>query len=143
MGLTIRGEWNGSPEYDMGAISFFRLRRDTAYFIAKDFGDHYANMPTVICSEEDEAYEKQTLKLCIKYRLKHRLLDFLYSPDTDYRLSPAKCKVVYDLIMSSGQVEEHKTLYGYGARPEKALTMKKFADLLLECYNRKKYLSWS
>ena len=139
MGLTIRGDWKDSPQWDMGYASFFRLRRDVAYYISKEFGDHYADVCHVSHLGDDDWYYKHTLLLLKKYHCKQRYVDFLYAPDAEYRLSPFKCKAVYDLI-TAGEYKGNKAMYGYTAYPDRCMTMQTFADLLLECYNRRKYL---
>ena len=41
MGLTLTAKYKDAPEWDMGYGSFFRLRRDIAYTISKEFDTWY------------------------------------------------------------------------------------------------------
>jgi len=142
MGITIRGDWKGSPEWDMGYASFFRLRRDVAYFVSKEFGDHYANLTRINPFDANE-YDGITKWLIKKYHCKKRCIDFLYAPDSGYRLSPFKCKAVLDLIANGEETGiDNKTLYGYTARPENCMTIYNFIDLLAACYDKRKALVW-
>ena len=145
MGLTICGEWKDAPEWDMGYGSFFRLRRDIAYSVSEEFGDHYANLIHLYHFNDDGSYDKETERLIRKYHCKKRFLDFLYSPDAGYRLSPKKCEAVLNQIAYGEDSEEHgniDTLYGYTAYPERCMKLSDFICLLVDCRNRKKYLVW-
>ena len=147
MGLTITANYKGAPEWDMGYSSFFRLRRDIAYMVSKEFGDHYVDIisPIYRFSEKRlEEYEKTTEWLIKKYRLKKRFLDFLYASDTGYKLSPMKCKAVLNQITQSRNADNAKSgsLYGYAARPGSCMKMNDFVYLLETCSAAKKYLVW-
>lgn len=139
MGLTITGKYKGSPYYCMGYMSFYRLRRDIAYTVSEEFGKHYEQIPEA-CSKliDVAAYDLQTERLIRKYHCKKSLVSFLYQPDSDGKLSPYMCKVLYDQIESM----ESNALYGYGAYPERCLTINKFRDLLKECSEKGVYLVW-
>lgn len=141
MGICIRGDYEGSPQWDMGYSSFYQLRRDVAYFVSDEFGAHYADI--IYSANCPEEYDSETERLIKKYKIPARLLDFLYLPDAEARLSPLKCKAVYDCITYSKPREDQlKKLYGYRARPNDCMKLVDFLDLLLECYNRRKYLVW-
>ncbi len=147
MGLTITADYKGAPEWDMGYSSFFRLRRDIAYTVSKEFGDHYADITSSLYMFNEEAcekYDRNTDYLIKKYRLRKRFVDFLYSPDCGYRLSPMKCKAVLEQIAYGRGTEDtgSDTLYGYMARPDSCMKMSDFIDLLATCSSRKKYLIW-
>ena len=145
MGITIRGDWKGSPAWDMGYASFFRLRRDIAYTVSKEFGDHYADSTSsiyILDKKMCEEYDKVTVYLIEKYRLKKRFVDFLYAPDAGYRLSPMKCKAVLHQIAygDNSANAKNESLYGYAARPGSCMKMTDFIDLLTTCSATKKYL---
>lgn len=147
MGITIRGDWKGSPEWDMGYASFFRLRRDIAYTVSQEFGDHYADITSavyILDKKKCEEYDKITDYLIKKYRLKKRFVDFLYAPDSEYRLSPMKCLAVLHQIAygNNSANAENESLYGYMARPDSCMKMTDFIDLLATCSATKKYLIW-
>lgn len=137
MGLTIKGKYPDSPSYDMGAASFFRLRRDIAYTISKEFGQHYAQIPYLHGMDSDE-HDRRTAQLIKKYHCSPRLIDFLYQSDIEGRLSPFKCQALLKQIN-----DLHNTsLYGYTAYPEHCMTIEKFKELLHECFTRRTYLIW-
>lgn len=138
MGLTLRGRFEGSPSYDMGAASFFRLRRDIAYTVSREYGEHYEQMPMACAGYRVDEYNQRTEELIRKYRCKERFLDFLYQSDIAGKLSPFKCKAVLDQL---GEYDNN-SLYGYAAWPEYCMTIKKFKELLRECFVRRKYLIW-
>ena len=84
MGLTITADYKDAPAWDMGYSSFFRLRKDIAYMVSQEFGDHYADIISSryrFDKKACEEYDKTTDYLIKKYRLKKRFLDFLYAPD--------------------------------------------------------------
>lgn len=139
MGLTIRGKYDGSPSYSMSAVSFFRLRRDIAYTISDEYGEHYEKMPEACVKLIDvNDYNTQTERLVKKYHCKERMLDFLYQSDISGKLSPFKCKALYTQIQDMNS----NTLYGYMAYPKDCMTIDKFKELLKECYKHRKYLVW-
>ncbi|MBR6982082.1 MAG: hypothetical protein IKH75_00890 [Ruminococcus sp.] len=147
MGLTITADYKEAPEWDMGYASFFRLRRDIAYTVSKEFGDHYADITSTIYMFDKKAceeYDRITDYLIKKYRLKKRFVDFLYAPDCGYRLSPMKCKAVLLQIGYGNKSKniESDSLYGYAARPESCMRIEDFIDLLATCSATKKYLIW-
>lgn len=140
MGLTIRGDFKDSPSYDMGAASFYRLRKDIAYSISQEYGEHYEKLAQLNWYDDyniDE-YNRITDELVAKYGMKNRMLDFLYQSDVTGKLSPYKCKALLDQINSL----QNDSLYGYAARPEYCMTMEKFKELLTQCFLHKKYLIW-
>ena len=139
MGLTIKGKFDGSPSYDMGYLSFYWLRRDIAYTVSEEYGQHYEKLPEACAKLIDQAiYDLRTERLIKKYHLKERFLSFLYQPDLEGKLSPFMCKALFDQIKSL----ESDTLYGYTSRPEHCMTMGKFKEILQQCFDRKVYLVW-
>lgn len=136
MGLTLTAKYKDAPEWDMGYGSFFRLRRDVAYTISKEFGEHYADITWG--SFHQEEYDEITNILLRKYHVSNRLIFFLYSPDCEARISPLRCKAVYDQIEGT----KNNFLYGYTARPNACMTWEDFKCMLKECYERKTYMYW-
>lgn len=140
MGLTITAKYENAPHYDMGAISFMRLRNFVADCVAEEFGEHYSQFVSVLYQNEadQKEYDRKTHELISKYRIPQRVVDFLYAPDTEYGLSPAKCAAVLKVIRGI----PCKEMFGYGARPQYCLTMQKFAEMLSRCVETKTYLYW-
>ena len=117
MGLTITADYKGAPRWDMGHASFFRLRRDVAYAVSEEFGDHYAAITKPTYSMYIgmmQEYDRETDRLVRKYRLGKRFMDFLYAPDIGYMLSPAKCKAVLEKLANRPHPERNNR-YGYMA----------------------------
>ena len=142
MGITIHGNWKDAKHWDMGYSSFYRLRKDIAYMVSEEYGDHYKNIRLACAKLIDvKEYDIETERLIKKYHCKKRFLYFLYQSDIGGKLSPFKCKAVYDMIEKSNCMN-NKTLYGYSAYPENCMKMSDFANLLLECFNRRKALVW-
>ena len=138
MGLTIRGNFKGSPEWDMGYITFGLLRMNIAKAINKEYGDHYQEMYYHPSADFTE-FNKETARLEKKHKLSMRTTDFLWISDADGRLSPFKCKALLDAIANY----EDKALYGYiGRGRENCMTIQDFKDLLQECYEKRCYLLW-
>ena len=97
MGLTIKGKFKDSPSYDMGYITFFRLRRDIAYTVSEEFGKHYEQLSEACAKLIDVAdYNIETERLIKKYHCKERFLEFLYQSDCEGKLSPFMCKALLD-----------------------------------------------
>ena len=138
MGVTLKGNYKDSPCYDMGYITFFALRKDIAYAVSKEFGNHYAKIPVTVTGYQTDEYDRKTEELITKYKCKNRFLDFLYMSDAEGKLSPFKCKAVYDVIRDL----HNDKLYGYTAYPEHCMTIEKFKSLLLDCYEKRAYLVW-
>lgn len=139
MGLTIRGKYKGSPEWDIGYITFGLLRMDIAKAINKEYGEHYQSM--YLHPREDwTEFNKETAILEKKYKLRTRVTDFLWESDSDGRLSPFKCKALLDVIKDV----DYETLYGYvGFGKNYCMKFSDFKHLLRECYERRCYLVWS
>ena len=139
MGITIKGRFQGSPSYDMGYVSFFRLRRDIAYTVSEEFGQHYEKMSQA-CAKLIDAheYDLRTEQLIKKYHCKERFLSFLYQSDVGGKLSPYKCKALLKQISGMNT----KTLYGYTAYPANCMTIDAFRALLKQCFDSRSYLEW-
>lgn len=139
VGLTLTSTYVMAPYYKMGAFSFFRLRRDIAYCISDEFGKHYEKMPEACAKIIDvNEYNARTVQLIKKYHCKERMIDFLYQSDVKGRLSPFKCKALYDQIVNM----QNNNLYGYQAYPKECMTIEGFKELLEKCYRYRVYMVW-
>ena len=139
MGLTIRGKFKGSQEWDMGYITFGLLRIDLAHAINEEYGDHYQDMYYHPRGDWSE-YNKKTAALEKKLKLRIRATDFLWMSDCEGKLSPMKCKALLDQIQNF----DSKTLYGYiGRGIDQCMTITDFKNLLNECFSRRCYMVWS
>lgn len=139
MGVTIH-----SPNFsiDMGYFGFERLRQKIADLTAKDIGEHYKALLGGAAGKENdvwiESYNRKTEELAEKYNGRYnKILNFLYAPDCDGKVSYGTCK---DMLHVIGDYDDN-ILYGYAGRPDCA----KFADfrkLLEDCVENKKPLRW-
>lgn len=134
MGLSLTAEYKDAPDYSMGYGSFFCLRRDIAYTISKEFGDAYADI--VWGSLHPEEYDRRITALLKKYHVKKRLEDFLFASDCNAKMSPMKCKAIYEQIKGV----QSTTKYGYAYSK---MSMDQFRELLRQCFERKCYMYWS
>ena len=142
MGITITAKYESAPEYDMGYGQFFCLRRDIAYLISNEFGDLYSKLPSMYIAtpEVQRAFDEGIDTLLEKYKVRKRLIPFLFRSDCDGYISPAQCKTVL-IYLESSFIEPEKE-YGYVAPGRKRMTIYQFKDLLTECCKRKVNLIW-
>lgn len=142
MGITITAKYKGAPEYDMGYGQFFCLRRDIAYLVSTEFGDLYSKLPSMYTAtpEVQRAFDEGMRILLEKYKVRKRLIPFLFKSDCGGYISPAQCKTVL-MYLESPLIEPEKE-YGYVAPFRKRMTIYQFKELLIECYKRKVNLIW-
>jgi hypothetical protein len=133
MGICISAEYKDAPDFSMGYASFFRLRNEIAHVISEEFGDAYGDITWG--SMHPKEYDERINYMIRKYHVKSRICSFLFASDCEGRLSPMKCKAVYDLIYDMKSTSEFGYVYS-------KMTMEQFKELLKECYERKRYLYW-
>lgn len=139
MGLTIRGDFDGSPSYDMGLGSFFQLRRDIAFAVSREFGEHYQTLLKCSTEEDFDAYDRTLAELVRKYEVPEGTLKFLFEEDGNIRIAPVFLQPVYDLAL---KLDPGKR-YGYGGWPkETQMTGENFQELLKFCMEEQKPLMW-
>ena len=139
MGLTIRGDFDGSPSYDIGLGSFFQLRRDIAFAVSKEFGEHYQTILRCRTEEDFAAHNRKLAELVQKYTVRAGTLKFLYEEDGDVRLDHTFLKPVYELAL---KLDPDKR-YGYGGWPkETKMTGRNFQELLRSCLEEQSSLMW-
>ncbi|MBR0417908.1 MAG: hypothetical protein IJI66_01920 [Erysipelotrichaceae bacterium] len=141
MGVNI-----SSPNHDiaMGYGGFARLRRTIAGLCPNEIKLHYEYLLKNLWhlsfdKEESDRYDRQTEELYVKYGKKYgKVLDFLYAPDTDGKLSYGTCKQLLDVI---GDYDDD-SIYGYAGWGEHAARFRDFKEILEDCYKSKKPLIW-
>ena len=117
MGISIYCKKTGRS-IDMGCAAFYRLRKNIAYKISNEVGDHYADLINApyfgVRDGFFEAYDLKTEELIRKRRLQIRVAKFLYMSDTDGYAPPSVCKKLLELLMDADDTEK----IGYAGRSD-------------------------
>lgn len=141
MGVTIKSK---NHSIDLGHGGFNRLRTKVAELTAPDIYEHYKYLDNgLFLSGEARkdfftAYDKKIEELAEKYEGKFNLiLDFLYEPDCDGKMSVKACKAIWDVIKDY----DDDILYGYSGRPDCA-KFKDFKIIVKDCITNKYPMKW-
>ena len=140
MGITIKSK---NYSIDMGYLGFNRLRKTVANLAGEELGKHYEHLDDVmfLCGEERinffDEYNKKINYLYEKFNISNGLLDFLYASDCEAKISPEKCKQVYEIIKNY----DDDVLYGYSGRKDCA-KFKDFKEIVKDCIDSKCYMEW-
>ena len=146
MGITISGHYKGQSsqyELDMSYNTFFRLRLVIAKNFSEKFGEQYERLTDLRYTKmEWDAYEKKIQDIIEQEHLEGKrwqtkILDFLFMPDTNGKISYGTCQKIYNLIKD----EDDNDQYGYTMIGNN--TMGTFKNLLLDIYTNKGYMKWS
>lgn len=140
MGLTI-----SSPNFsiDMGCGGFRNLRNKVAELIGKQIGEHYSYLDKEMFLSGLERkkfldeYNKKLSEIADKYKISHWILDFLYAPDCNAKISFGKCKQIYKVIENY----DDNILYGYCGRKDCAM-FKDFKKIVKDCIDNKCNMEW-
>lgn len=147
MSATIRGDFNGSPEYHIGYAGFFAFRRTVAYIISEEFGEHYNNLLKYPFMKQAErtAFSSRSDVLIEKYKVPVGVWHFLFQPDCDGTLTPQQCSELEKYIEKIAK----NARFGYikdGARKATnrslSITAPDFLKLLKKCKKEGKNLVW-
>lgn len=145
MGITINGKYKGelSPyELSMSYSTFFRLRLVIAKNLNDNFGKHYERLTDFRATKEEwDAYDNETQRIIEQEHLEdkrwqQKIIDFLFMPDTNGKISYGTCKRLYDLVKN----ENDSDIYGYAMIGNN--TMGEFKRLLHDTYVNGGYLKW-
>ena len=137
MGLTIR---NKESSIDMGSGGFCRLRETIAGILSEEFKDLYVSWTSLSNPISDDEGNERLKALFEKRALKEEdapVLDFLFKPDSEGKLSPKECKRLYSLIKDY----DNNILYGYVGRPDCA-RFRDFKAIVEECAKNRWVLVW-
>lgn len=145
MGITISGRYKGriSPfELDMSYSTFFRLRCTIARAFDSDLYSHYLHLIDYRSSKAEwDEYDHITNVIIQKNKIdtvkwKSKIVDFLFAPDTNGKISYGTCGRLYRLIKN----EPDENQYGYTMIGNN--TMGTFKALLKDVYVNRGTLIW-
>jgi Txe/YoeB family toxin of Txe-Axe toxin-antitoxin module len=140
MGITLKS--NGSKiSLDGGYSMLYKIRCRIALAWDKEFGEHYAKLPTLYCNEDFKEFDKKTNKILQNERFKNEdsdLLEFLFASDCEGKCRPKTCKKIYDLIKNIHE-ENLQLRYAFYSKND----WEDFKQLLLDCYSHRANLTWS
>ena len=145
MGITISGRYKGeiSPyELDMSYGTFFRLRCTVAKCLDDTLYSHYLHLTDYRGSEAEwDEYDSITndiirINKLDSTRWKSKIVDFLFMPDTNGKISYGTCGRLYSLIKN----EPDEDQYGYTMIGDNA--MGTFKALLRDVYVNGGTLIW-
>jgi len=140
MGVTIRSKNNS---IDMGYGGFSRLRGKIAELTGKEIGEHYKDLDKgmFLSGLEKEAffesYNKKISELEEAFKIPSGILDFLYAPDCEGKITLQKCKQLYEVIKGY----DDDTLYGYCGRNDCA-KFKDFKEIIKYCIDNNCDMAW-
>ena len=145
MGITISGRYKGkiSPyELNMSYSDFFRLRCIIAKHLDESLYLHYLHLTDYRRSKAEwDEYDIIINEIVCKNKLdlvrwKSKIVDFLFMPDTNGKISYGTCRRIYDLINE----EPDDAQYGYCMIGDN--TMGTFKALLKDVYINGGTLIW-
>ena len=141
MGVTIESK---NHSIDLGYIGFNRLRTRVANVVCEDLGKLYDSMSsdTFLMKEAErvkywEDYNISLNILIAQYKIPNAILDFLYAPDSDYKLTYGRCKKLYNAIKDYND----DIKYGYSGRTD-CVMFKDFKDLVKDGADTKSGIKW-
>lgn len=139
MGVTISGNYKKSISLDVPYNSLIIIRKAVAKAWDKVFGAHYATLS--YCSDY-EKFNDTANKIINSERLKGKtekdtdILDFLFAPDVEGKISYKTCKKIYDLIKDNSlNCCLRYAVYSHNDWGD-------FKQLLKECYSHRANLVW-
>lgn len=126
MGLTINNKH--SKDYDMGYITFYRLRKDIEYYLYN------------IAQKDIEYYVYNIVQKDIYEMPQQGTISFLKQSDCKGKLTPKECK---EFLQDIKNMEDKGVYYGYvGRGAEYCLTITKLKVLLQSCVSHRCNLRW-
>ena len=141
MGIAIKSK---RINLNMGYGGFMRLRRTIANLCPDEIKDQYNYMVDnythlLYHADELKAFDEKTEKIYEKNKTKYgKVMDFLWAPDTDAKLSYGTAKQLLKII---GDFDDGK-IYGYAGWGKDAARFSDFKNLLKDCVETKSSLKW-
>ena len=129
----------------LGHFGFQRLRSKVAELLDEEFGNRYKDIPDIQrqayqsdSSEKVwEVYNNQLNEIIDRNHLDDNVLEFLFQPDCNGKLSYKVCRSLYNVIKDY----DDDIIYGYSGQKNPA----KFADfkaIVEDCYKHRRQLIW-
>jgi len=140
MGVCITSNHKDAISLDGGYSLMFKLRSKIANAYDKEFGKHYETLTSGYGKEFYEKFDKKTNEILSHERFKQEdedIIDFLFAPDTDGKISYKTCKKIYDLITDI-KYDNLQLRYVVQSNND----WEDFKELLKKCYLNKSNLIW-
>lgn len=140
MGITITSNYKGAIDLSGGYFMMHSIRKRVAIAMDKEFGEHYETLIRCYKDEDFKEFNKKANQMIKEKKLHvdHKdLLDFLFAPDCDGKISHKTCKKIYDLIKD---IEEPKLCLRYAIDSDN--DWEDFKTLLRECYSHRANMVW-
>jgi hypothetical protein len=140
MGVTIE---NKNKAIDLGYGGFNLLRTKIAYLTNEELGKFYDELlkGTLLFGEEREKffdeYNKRLNQIDEELNVSPYILDFLYAPDCNAKMSVKHCRRIYKVIKDY----DDDVLYGYSGRPDCAM-FKDFKAIVKDCIDHNIQMYW-
>ena len=142
MGICI---FSKNVSNDLGYGGFQRLRKTIAGLCPSEIANHYNYLLDNLIhlslhKNESDAYDARTDVLYNKYRKKGygKVIDFLYSPDTDATLTYGTAKQLLKVI---GDYDDN-IIYGYAGWGDDAMRFHHFKEILKDAAETKTKWGW-
>ena len=132
MGICLR---NKEYSMDMGYGSFGNLRKKIALLLNKDFGENYLLLSQCRTIDDYSKNDDRANRLIKEHNLDTDIIDFLYQPDNDGKISYKTCKKIYDVVKDY----DDNCMYGYVHSNH---SFSYFKDMLKNCYSKHRNLYW-
>lgn len=153
MGITLKGyRKDSSYSNDVTYSGFFRLRRDIAYMLSYDIGTWYGCMIECLHGdkEEQKKWEDGINKAINEYLDVHKksmkkVIDFLFMPDTEGKISYGTCKLICGLIDAKNVDDREKfnnISYGYDGWGAKTCCGRNIYGIMHSCWINKRPMVW-
>jgi len=146
LGITLKG---CNISEDVTTSGFFRLRRDISMMLSCDIGRYYDEMITVLRASDyvKKIWEKNINRavndyLATQNKSMERVIDFLFAPDTNGRITYGTCRLLIGIIDNNDRETFDNTLYGYAGWGDKACRGRNIYNILECCSNNKKPMIW-
>lgn len=140
MGVCICAT-NSGYEFYGGYGAFFNLRNQIAHALDQEFGENYACIIKCYSEEASRENDRKAEEIINRKHLDEKyedVLDFLYMPDSDGKISYKTCKKIYDLIKD---IDFGTRNIRYGADYHN--DYEEFKAFLKECYSKRRNMRWS
>lgn len=141
MGISITAT-NSQYEFFMGYSGFFNLRKNVALALDKEFGEHYASLPRCFTEESYKSHDDTSKEIIKKNRLDSEnedILNFLYLPDVEGKVSYKTCKKIADLL--EPRLESLKGNH-FQYESYQGDDYHNFVAFLRECYKNRRNMRW-